>query len=86
MFRVTLLIFILSLVFDAGAQEKQTDIKKYNTVVIAGKRYIIHIVKRNETLFNISKVYGVPYDSITKFNPLIVPTSLEVGLDRKSVV
>ena len=47
--------------------------------VISGKSYIIHIVKRGETLYNISKTYNIPYDSLTAANPLVLPTSLEIG-------
>ena len=41
--------------------------------------YYPHIVKRGETLYNISKTYNIPYDSLTAANPLVLPTSLEIG-------
>jgi LysM repeat protein/ABC-type branched-subunit amino acid transport system substrate-binding protein len=79
MIRIALSILILLVFLPAYGQKSETETRKHNTVIIAGKRYIIHIVKRGETLFNISKVYDVPYDSITKANPFIIPASLEIG-------
>jgi len=50
-----------------------------NIVIIQGKQYQIHIVKRGETMFGIAKKYDVPYDTLLHHNPFIVPSSLEVG-------
>ncbi|HPW67169.1 MAG TPA: LysM domain-containing protein, partial [Salinivirgaceae bacterium] len=74
------IIFLLSVAY-CYAQEQPTG--RQNRVVISGKSYIIHIVKRGETLYNISKIYDIPYDSLTAANPLVLPTSLEIGYALK---
>ncbi len=78
MIRISLSILLLSTFISLKGQHDISG-RKHNTVVIAGKRYVIHIVKRGETLFNISKVYDVAYDSITKANPFVIPAALEIG-------
>ncbi len=70
------IIFLLSV---ACCYAQAQPIGKQNRVIISGKSYIIHIVKRGETLYNISKTYNIPYDSLTAANPLVLPTSLEIG-------
>jgi LysM repeat protein len=39
-----------------------------NKVVVGGKSYILHIVKEKQTLFSISKAYGIPMAEIMRVN------------------
>ena len=41
-------------------------------VVISGKTYYIHFVKKGETAYSISKAYGLSVEELAKENPLIV--------------
>jgi len=41
-------------------------------VIIGGKIYYIHIVKKGETLYSISKAYGVSEKVISQENPVLV--------------
>ncbi|CUS97995.1 lytic transglycosylase domain-containing protein [Candidatus Chrysopegis kryptomonas] len=43
------------------------------------KNFIIHTVKRGETLNKIARKYGVPLDILYSFNPKVNPRSLRVG-------
>ena len=40
---------------------------------------IIHVVKSGESLYEISKLYGVPYNKIVSDNELTNPNDLVVG-------
>ncbi|WP_457621715.1 transglycosylase SLT domain-containing protein [Persephonella sp.] len=50
----------------AVALKKKPEVKK----VSYKKRYIIHMVKKGETLYRISKEYGVPVEEIVKVNKI----------------
>ena len=52
---------------------------QHNIITISGKNYIIHIVKKGETLFNISKQYNTVLDSLLSANPGITPSTVKVG-------
>lgn len=43
------------------------------------RNFIVHIVKRGETLNKIARRYGVPPDVIYSFNPHLKPRSLRIG-------
>ncbi|MDD2563035.1 MAG: LysM peptidoglycan-binding domain-containing protein [Salinivirgaceae bacterium] len=79
MFRIVFTILLATVVLYGNSQNTTKSKERYNVVIIAGNKYIIHIVKKGETLFNISKRYDTPYDSVIKANPFIIPTSLEIG-------
>ncbi len=38
-------------------------------VVISGRPYYIHLVKKGETAYSISKAYGIPVEELTRENP-----------------
>ena len=43
--------------------------KSKDKVIISGKPYYIHIVKKGETSYSISKAYGIKVDDIVRENP-----------------
>lgn len=47
--------------------EKSTD-----KVIISGKQYYIHVVKKGETAYSISRAYGIKVDELTSENPSAV--------------
>jgi len=60
-----LFVFVLSSVLAFG----QIKIEKSSDVVVAfGRKYYVHSVKKGETLYSISRVYGVPTDQIILIN------------------
>jgi len=64
---LTAMIFLLAAAFRTGAQvavEKSTD-----KVIISGTPYYIHLVRKGETAYSISKAYGVTVEELTKENP-----------------
>ena len=44
-----------------------------------GNEGVVHIVKSGDTLWAISRQYGVTVDSIVSLNPSIIPDSLSIG-------
>jgi LysM repeat protein/ABC-type branched-subunit amino acid transport system substrate-binding protein len=71
-----ILITVLTLLFSAVILFSQVQIEKSKEkVIISGKQYYIHIVKKGETAYSIARVYGVSLQVLTKENP-----SLEEGL------
>lgn len=75
---ILLLIFIATL----GQSIAQTDSvriqKSNNKVIIGGQMYYVHMVKKGETLFSLSKAYNVSQKEIAKENPDIF-LGLQVG-------
>ena len=43
--------------------------RSHSIVYINGAKYYVHTVKAGETLYSLSKIYGVDLESITKHNP-----------------
>jgi len=61
------MILLLAAASQTGAQvvvEKSTD-----KVIISGTPYYIHLVKKGETAYSISKAYGVTVEELTRENP-----------------
>jgi LysM repeat protein len=61
------MILLLAAASQTGAQvvvEKSTD-----KVIISGTPYYIHLVRKGETAYSISKAYGVTVEELTKENP-----------------
>ncbi len=60
--------------------KKEIFTANYNSLPEDEKRkFIVHTVKRGETLNKIAQRYGVPMDILYSFNPKIKPRSLRVG-------
>lgn len=72
-------VFFLVGIF-VNAQEAPVIItRSKDKVVIEGKVYYIHVVKKGETLFSISKAYGVPQKEILIENP---GASIDLQIDQ----
>lgn len=58
----------------------QSPVKRSNNIVmLGGKSYYIHIVRKGETLFSISQAYEVPVDTIKKDNMHLTD---EIGINQ----
>ncbi len=66
----------IALLLQAGSAMAQE--AKDSIITDDGKRYHLHVVRDNETLFSISKHYGVPVDSIRQYN-LIEGDAIKLG-------
>lgn len=70
--RIYLLIISLFIIATSFAQNDSIIIEKStDKVMIGGELYYVHIVKKGETLFSISRVYEVSQKDIAKDNPEI---------------
>ncbi len=72
MIRTLIIALLCSFAFHVVAQDskQEVDIKKStDKVKIEGKYYFIHIVRKGETLYSISKVYNVSQIEIAMENP-----------------
>ncbi len=73
--RLLLMIMLIAVVsVDLFAQQKEA----YTTEVINGKKFIVHKVEEKETLFAISRKYGVSIYTILEVNPT-ADAGLEIG-------
>ncbi len=73
------LYFLLFIFAPAMAQEVVPVDVSENVVVISGKRYYIHDVEPRQTLYSISRAYGVPLDDIYHANKGLKDEGLKVG-------
>lgn len=78
--RITLILIVLSALFVQSFAQNDTLTIKTSTdkVVIGGQAYYVHIVKKGETLFSLSKAYNVSQKDIAKENPDIF-LGLQIG-------
>jgi len=70
---IVLFLFIYLSIFSQVKIEKSNDI-----IVILGRNYYVHVVKKGETLYSLQKVYNVPQREIILINKEAV-TDLQVG-------
>lgn len=74
--------FIFIIFLTAGYSYAQNDtvviVKSSNKVIIGGQPYYVHIVKKGETLYSLSKAYDISQKEIAKENPEIF-LGLQVG-------
>ncbi len=67
---ITICLIVASL--SAMATEYMPDIAKSKVIVfINGKKYYVHTVKSGDTLYSMSKAYGVSEDAIKECNPTV---------------
>lgn len=67
---ITICLIVASL--SAVATEHMPDIAKSKVIVfINGKKYYVHTVKSGDTLYSMSKAYGVSEDAIKECNPTV---------------
>ncbi len=70
--KLILLVFFLNLVVFSHltAQPAKIEIQRSTEkVLIGGKIYYVHVVKKDETLYSIAKAYNVTVNDITSINP-----------------
>ena len=53
--------------------------KSESMVTIAGESYYVHTVEPGETLYSLGKRYGLPVDSIVRYNEANLRDGLKVG-------
>lgn len=60
----SIVVFLSSMLFSQVPVERSKD-----KIVISGITYYLHTVKKGETIYSISKAYGITSDELTKENP-----------------
>ena len=70
--RITISILILFCITGMDVFAQVVVERSENKVVISGVAYYIHIVKKGETAYAISRAYGIKVDDIVKENPTAV--------------
>jgi LysM repeat protein len=63
------LTFLFFLIFPGIVNSQVVVEKSNNKVIISGKAYYIHIVKKGETAYSISKAYDITVQDLTRENP-----------------
>lgn len=78
--RAVLLSILFSIICNYSFAQSDSVVieKSKDKVIIGGKAYYVHIVKKGETLFSLSNVYNVTQKEIAKENPEIF-LGLQVG-------
>ncbi|MCC8088380.1 MAG: LysM peptidoglycan-binding domain-containing protein [Rikenellaceae bacterium] len=74
------LIFIF-LIICLGVCSQSINVRSDNRVIVAGEQFYVHHVRKGETLFSLSRTYGVDRNEIIKYNP----TAAE-GLQEGAVI
>jgi LysM repeat protein/ABC-type branched-subunit amino acid transport system substrate-binding protein len=64
-----LIIFLLFLLLPVAVQSQVVVERSKDKVIISGKPYYIHTVKKGETVYSISKAYEITPQDLTKENP-----------------
>ena len=57
--------------------------KSTEKIIIDGKKYYVHTVEKGQTLYSISKVYGVSKEEILSLNPDISENNIKTGSSLK---
>jgi LysM repeat protein len=65
----TLTIIIVLLLFTGTCFSQVVVERSKDKVIISGVPYYIHLVKKGETVYSISRAYGIPGEELTKENP-----------------
>jgi len=68
----SLIIFIILLVFGVQGLPQVAVERSKDKIVISGVTYYVHLVKKGETIYSISKAYGITTEELIKENPLAV--------------
>jgi len=78
-----ILVTLLAFLFFPGYLPAQVVVEKSkDKVIISGKSYYIHTVKKGETAYSISKAYEITPQELTKENPSVT-NGLKVGQSLK---
>ncbi len=75
---ILIYLFLLLSVLSINAQTDTVLIKSNNKVIIDGKKYYIHTVRKGQTLYSISKLYNVSIETIIN-NNLNVKEDIKIG-------
>lgn len=67
----TIIIFFLLLVTAPSALSQVTVERSRDRIIISGIPYYLHLVKKGETAYSISKAYGITTEELLKENPEI---------------
>jgi LysM repeat protein/ABC-type branched-subunit amino acid transport system substrate-binding protein len=65
----TFVSFLIILLFSIMAWPQVPVERSKDKIVISGTTYYLHIVKKGETIYSISKAYGITSDELTRENP-----------------
>jgi LysM repeat protein len=65
-------LIIILLLFNYSVYSQVTVERSKDKVVISGIPYYVHMVKKGETAYSISKAYGITVKELTKENPPVV--------------
>jgi LysM repeat protein len=65
----TLILFLTILVLSAMVWSQVPVERSKDKIVISGVTYYLHIVKKGETIYSISKAYGIASEELTRENP-----------------
>ena len=69
-YRAGLLLTAIILIIFSFTLHSQVVVERSNDkVIISGVPYYIHLVKKGETAYSISRAYGITVDELTKENP-----------------
>jgi len=80
--KLILATFLTFLFFPGNLQGQVVVEKSRDKVIISGKSYYIHTVKKGETAYSISKAYEITPQELTKENPAVAD-GLKVGQSLK---
>jgi LysM repeat protein/ABC-type branched-subunit amino acid transport system substrate-binding protein len=70
-YKLILAALVTLIIFPIIIQAQVVVEKSKDKVVIDGKQYYIHITKKGETAYSISKAYGISVQDLTKENPFL---------------
>ena len=73
-FRVFVFFLLILIPFGSRSQTTKDQLKQIRSTVVEtidGKEYYIHTVKRGQTLYMISKAYGVEVNDLIRENPVV---------------
>ena len=77
-----MIILLLSAVAGTAQEPVKPVNRSSEKVIIEGKVYYIHVVKKGQTLYSISRAYNVPEKEISRENPVLI-TGLQAGMVLK---
>ncbi|MCK9203055.1 MAG: ABC transporter substrate-binding protein [Bacteroidales bacterium] len=66
---IVVLFFLPPLCFSQTSQDQLKDVRSTITETVDGKTFYIHTIRRGQTLYMISKAYGVQVNDIIRENP-----------------
>ena len=72
-------LFLALFIWTVSAYAQTPTVRSSNIVLIDGENYYLHTVRKGETLYALSKVYGVSVENIGKENPSIPESGLKEG-------